>query len=67
MPADDQVPSAANRSRKLWKTAVLLAGSGLLSGIALALWNRKELTEIQSRRNQPVADKPSTESDDEIY
>ena len=43
----DPVPSAP---RKLWKTALFLVGSLALSGVALALWNRGDLSRL---RNQP--------------
>jgi hypothetical protein len=43
----DPVPSAP---RKLWKTALFLAGSLALSGVALVLWNRGDLSRL---RNQP--------------
>lgn len=67
MSADVNPTPAPLRGRKLWKTALFLAGSGLLGGVALVLWNRKELTEIQSCGSQPVIDEPALELEEEIY
>jgi len=67
MSAENSSLSVPNHSRKLWKTALLLAGSGLLGGIAFAFWNRKDLAEIQSRRDQPAPNDPSIESEEAFY
>lgn len=67
MSADANVISAASRPHKLWKTALFLVGSGLLGGVAIALWNRRELSEIQSRRDDPVVDESPEEREEAIY
>ena len=48
------------------KTSLLVVGSALLGGIAVALWNRRSLAEI---RNQPPEkdSEPNFGSDDAIY
>ncbi|MFZ0661303.1 MAG: hypothetical protein WAM66_01305 [Acidobacteriaceae bacterium] len=67
MSADQNPVSAPNHARRLWKTVLFVAGSIALSGVTLALWNRRELTEIQNRRGQPAPEEPSSPSDEEIY
>jgi hypothetical protein len=62
----DSVPSAP---RKLWKTALFLVGSLALSGVALALWNRGDLSRL---RNQPEdvalgGPSPEPELEEEIF
>jgi hypothetical protein len=41
-----------------WRTLLMLAGSALLGGTAVALWNRRALSEIQghspARSQQPL-------------
>jgi hypothetical protein len=35
-----------------WRTLLMLAGSALLGGTAVALWNRRALSEIQEHSRQ---------------
>jgi hypothetical protein len=46
---------------KLWKTALLLAGSAAFGGLAVALWNRKTLSEMHRRPSEPVRPLPGEE------
>jgi hypothetical protein len=48
------------------KTGLLVIGSALLGGIAVAFWNRRTLTDI---RNQPSEkdSEPNSGSEDAIY
>jgi len=48
------------------KTGLLVIGSALLGGIAVALWNRRSLAEI---RNQPPEkdSEPNSGSEEAIY
>jgi hypothetical protein len=46
---------------KLWKTALLLAGSAAFGGLAVALWNRKTLSEMHRRPSEPVRSLPGEE------
>lgn len=34
-----------------WKTAIFLAGSVAFGGLALVLWNRRELGRLQAQKN----------------
>jgi hypothetical protein len=49
-----------DKSRRIpsWRTLLMLAGSALLGGTAVALWNRRALSEIQghspARSRQPL-------------
>lgn len=67
MSANESLLPIPSRTRKLWKTALLLAGSGLLGGVAFALWNRRELTEIQSRSSTPAGAESSAPDEEDIY
>lgn len=53
------------RRRRL-RTALLLLGSAAVGGLAVALWNRKALSQMQ---NQPLesAPKPLPPDDEAIY
>ena len=48
------------------RTGLLLVGSALLGGIAVALWNRRSLTDIQNQA-QEKGTKPKAIEDDAIY
>jgi hypothetical protein len=63
---DGQSPASSGFSgRKLWQTALLLAGSAVFGGLAVAFWNRKELAEMRSRTSE---NQPQPESrDEDIY
>jgi hypothetical protein len=67
MSAESGPASIPSRARTVWKTALFLAGSVALSGVTLALWNRRELSEIQSQRSRPVPEPPSTPTEEVIY
>lgn len=46
-------PKPKPRHRR-WKTALLVLGSATFGGIAFALWNRRELAQMQAQRNVPT-------------
>ena len=48
------------------KTGLLVVGSALLGGIAVALWNRRSLAEIRNQSPEKDSDPPSG-GDDAIY
>jgi len=48
------------------RTGILLLGSAIFGGIAVALWNRRTLVNMQNRSEEPVEKIPSME-DDAIY
>jgi hypothetical protein len=56
---------------KLWKTALLLACSAAFGGLAVALWNRGELTQMQNQRNHSKAEEDavrrSEQAEEEIF
>jgi uncharacterized membrane protein YebE (DUF533 family) len=65
-------PSAVPDVRpKVWKTALLLAGSAAFGGLAVALWNRRELTQMQNQRDNPCPqgspDLLSEQTEEEIF
>jgi hypothetical protein len=45
----DPNSAAANSRPKLWRNALILLASAALGGVAVALWNRRELTQIQDQ------------------
>ncbi|HTZ89042.1 MAG TPA: hypothetical protein VMA71_01800 [Alloacidobacterium sp.] len=49
-----------------FRTGLLIIGSALLGGIAVALWNRRSLTDMQSKVQEKDA-KPLPVDDDAIY
>jgi hypothetical protein len=57
------------RSRgTFWKTTLLVAGSVAFGGLAVALWNRRELAEMRNQKIGPVTDGAATsDSDEEIF
>lgn len=66
-PIPDPIPDPPRSPRrKIWRAALFLAGSAVFSGVALALWNRRELTRIQ-QSTPPAAPPPAHIPDDEIY
>ena len=48
------------------KTGLLVVGSALLGGIAVALWNRRSLTDIRNQPEEP-GPKPPLPDDNAIY
>jgi hypothetical protein len=57
----DRNPASASKSRpKLWKTAFLVIGSFAFGGLAIALWNRRELEDIREGKNGLAGDLPSS-------
>jgi hypothetical protein len=69
---DDPKSTAASDARpKLWKTALLLACSAAFGGLAVALWNRGELTQMQNQRShskpEEAAVQRSEQTDEEIF
>lgn len=56
MTADlNSAPSAASRP-KFWKTILFITGSVTFGGVAFALWNRRELTNIQAQMQAQLSD-----------
>ncbi|HUY81183.1 MAG TPA: hypothetical protein VMU92_05625 [Acidobacteriaceae bacterium] len=66
MSADaDTAPSEPRM--QLWRNVLLLVGSAAFGGLAVALWNRRELTQIQNERNkQLLAPASSNDPEEEI-
>ncbi len=60
--AGSHAASAAGRNAPA-VTALLMAGSALLGGIAVALWNRRTLADMRDRREA----EPLSAADEEIY
>ncbi len=61
-------PSSSSTSHpRFWRNALLLLGSAAFGGLAVALWNRRELAQIQSRKNELTfrESPPSTEEEEE--
>jgi hypothetical protein len=60
MKQPEPITSNIDKSRRIpsWRTLLMLAGSALLGGTAVALWNRRALSEIQghspARSRQPL-------------
>lgn len=66
-PVPEPVPDPPRSPRrKIWRAALFVIGSAAFSGVALALWNRRELTRIQ-QSTPPAAPPPADSSDEEIY
>jgi hypothetical protein len=63
-PASPQ-PEGRSVERKPWKTALLLAGSAAFGGLAVALWNRKTLTDM--RKQSPEVPHRTAGREDDIY
>jgi hypothetical protein len=61
----DPNPSAAQRP-KIWRTILLLAGSAAFGGVAVALWNRRELVRMREQGNIP-ASPPEPPSEEDVY
>jgi hypothetical protein len=66
MTSDSNLDSAPAAPRKLWKTALFLAGSLALSGVALVFWNRSDLSRLRTLPEGPAAG-ASPDSEEEIY
>lgn len=61
-PTLDAAPeSAPGPRRKVWRAALFVIGSAAFSGVALALWNRRELTRIRQTNPPPVPNPPDEE------
>jgi hypothetical protein len=68
MTADQNLDSAPTAPRKLWKTTLFLVGSLALSGVALVLWNRGDLSRLRHHdaENRAPAEAPG-ELEEEIF
>jgi hypothetical protein len=51
MTSDPNSASVPKSKPKFWRTALLLAGSAAFGGLAVALWNRRELTQMRNHGN----------------
>lgn len=52
---------------KLWRNVLLFVGSAAFGGLAVALWNRRELAQFQSERSRQIASPtPASDADEEI-
>ena len=61
-PALDTDPESTPRPRpKVLRAALFVIGSAAFSGVALALWNRRELTRIRQTNPPPVPNPPDEE------
>ena len=60
MTADHPV-AAADPRPKVWKTVLFLAGSAALGGVAVVLWNRRDLARIREQAGTPEPILPSEE------
>ncbi len=67
MTADQNLDTAPAAPRKLWKTSLFLMGSLALSGVALVLWNRGELSRLRHHAENPTPAGPSPELEEEIF
>jgi hypothetical protein len=61
----DPNPSAVQRP-KVWKTILLLAGSAAFGGVAVALWNRRELARMHEQANNPAAEQ-ELPAEEDVY
>jgi len=66
MTADQKLDSVPAAPRKLWKTSLFLVGSLALSGVALVLWNRGDLSRLRHHENTTPA-APPPELEEEIF
>jgi hypothetical protein len=69
MSADANSDSASKSRSKSWKTALLLLGSIAFGGLAIAFWNRNELTQMrdQGGNSTPERSSSSAPPDDETF
>ena len=71
MTADPNSAAASDTRPKAWKTALLLAASAAFGGLAVVLWNRRELIQMQSQRNNPSPQGdqvlPAEHAEEEIF
>jgi hypothetical protein len=61
MTADPTLDPAPGPRRKVWRAALFVIGSAAFSGVALVLWNRRELTRIRQTNPPPVTNPPDEE------
>jgi hypothetical protein len=67
MTADQNPDSAPATPRKRWKTGLFLMGSLALSGVALVLWNRGDLSRLRHHAENPAPAAPPPELEEEIF
>jgi hypothetical protein len=66
MPVDSDPVSPEPRP-KLWLNALFFIGSAAFGGLAVVLWNRRELAQIQKESSRQVSPPTSgNDSDEEI-
>ena len=67
MTADQNLDSAPSSPRKKWKTALFLVGSLALSGVALVLWNRGDLSRLRHHAENATPAETPGELEEEIF
>jgi hypothetical protein len=67
MTADQKLDSVPAAPRKLWKTSLFLVGSLALSGVALVLWNRGDLSRLRHHAENTTPAAPPPELEEEIF
>ncbi len=63
-----RVDSENSRPLGVWKTGLLLVGSALFGGLAVAFWHRRTLADIrQAAGQEPTSHRSQGSEDDVIY
>jgi hypothetical protein len=66
MTADPNSEFHAPPPPKIWKTTLFLIGSAAFGGLAVALWNRRELAQMRNQKSKSAVDvSPSPAQPDE--
>jgi hypothetical protein len=68
MPAElDSTPP--DPKPRLWSKVLLFVGSAAFGGLAVALWNRRELIQMQNERSNPTPPPytPAAQMEEEIF
>jgi hypothetical protein len=68
MPANSDSASIDSKPRS-WSRILLFAGSAAFGGLAVALWNRRELTRMQNERINPSPSdsQPAVDMEEEFF
>ena len=66
MPTEPHLVLPESRP-KVWRNLLFFVGSAAFGGLAVALWNRRELAQFQSERSRQIASSnPVSDSEEEI-